>query len=259
MRIVHLADLHLGFRQFQRQTQMGTNQREADIAQAFTRAIDAVIALKPDLVLIAGDIFHSVRPTNPAILHAFIQLSKLVGTLTAVRVVMVAGNHDLPKTTDAGCILNLFGRLDRIDVATFRAERFNYDHLGVSVLAVPYMLSRPALEPDPDFQRNILLIHGQVEDVIPRWVAEADRAVIAIKPEELQAKRFDYVGLGHYHVYHRVAPNAWYAGSTEYASTNPWGELYEEKDTKVPGKGFIEHDLDTGAHRFHRLDAARAR
>ena len=69
--------LHLGFRQFQRVTPSGINQREADVAGSFARAIDKVIALAPDLVLIAGDVFHTVRPTNPAILHAFHQFSRL--------------------------------------------------------------------------------------------------------------------------------------------------------------------------------------
>ncbi len=70
MRLVHIADIHLGFRQYQRQTPTGINQREADVALALQRVIDKIIELKPDLVLIAGDVFHTVRPPNPAILHA---------------------------------------------------------------------------------------------------------------------------------------------------------------------------------------------
>ena len=81
MRLVHLSDLHLGFRQYQRQTPAGINQREADVAAAFKRAVDKVIELSPDLVAIAGDIFHTVRPTNPAILHAFAQFSRLTREL----------------------------------------------------------------------------------------------------------------------------------------------------------------------------------
>ena len=69
MRLIHISDLHLGFRQYQRQTPTGINQREADIAAAFKRAIDKIIALTPDIVLIAGDVFHAVRPTNSAIVH----------------------------------------------------------------------------------------------------------------------------------------------------------------------------------------------
>src|SRR3954462_13752971 len=108
MRLVHLADIHLGFRQYQRQTPAGINQREADVAASMRRVIDKVIELKPDLVLIAGDVFHTVRPTNPAILHAFIQFSRLTASLPGTRVVMVAGNHDTPRSAETGSILKLF-------------------------------------------------------------------------------------------------------------------------------------------------------
>ena len=96
MRIAHLADVHLGFRQYHRLTAQGINQREADVASAFRAAIDDVIAAKPDLVVIAGDLFHSVRPTNPAILHSFNQFRKLRLALPEVPLIVVAGNHDTP-------------------------------------------------------------------------------------------------------------------------------------------------------------------
>ncbi len=71
MRLVHLSDLHLGFRNYQRQTPTGVNQREADVAFAFRKAIDKTIELRPDLILVGGDVFHSVRPTNSAIVDAY--------------------------------------------------------------------------------------------------------------------------------------------------------------------------------------------
>ena len=77
MKLAHLADVHLGFRQYHRQTPQGINQREADVAQAFRRAVDDVIAARPDLVVVAGDLFHSVRPINAAILDSFNQFRRL--------------------------------------------------------------------------------------------------------------------------------------------------------------------------------------
>src|SRR3954465_15982681 len=92
MRLVHLADIHLGFRQYQRQTPTGINQREADVAASLKRVIDAARALRPDLVLIAGDVFHTVRPTDPAILHAFLEFARLRRELPDARIVMVEGH-----------------------------------------------------------------------------------------------------------------------------------------------------------------------
>lgn len=258
MRIVHLSDIHLGFRQYQRLAESGLNQREVDVARTLRRVIEKVIELRPDVVLVAGDVFHTVRPTNQAILHAFRQFQLLVERLPEAQVVIVAGNHDSPRTRETGCILHLFTPLG-IRVSAGSAERFNLFNGEVSVLAVPDdpTTPRPSLTPDPSAKYNILLIHGEVEGILPRYAATADRAPMSISEEELGAHRWDYVALGHYHVYRAVAPNAFYSGSLDYTSSNPWGELLEERETRIEGKGFIEHDLAARTHRFHHVAPER--
>lgn len=258
MRLVHLADIHLGFRQYQRQTPTGINQREADIATSLRRVIDTVIELRPDIVLIAGDVFHTVRPTNPAILHGFLQFSRLMQMLPDATVVMIAGNHDTPRTAETGCILGLFRGLG-ITVVDGVSKRISVPERDLMILAVPDMAQdKPALEPDPTAKYNVLLLHGEIEGVLPKFGRELDRSTMEISKEELGAEKWDYVALGHYHVYRSVAPNAFYSGSVDYTSTNPWGELAEERDAGIGGKGFIEHDLATKTHKFHALPPLRA-
>lgn len=258
MRLVHLSDLHLGFRQFQRQTPTGINQREADVAGTFRRAVDRVIALEPDLVVIGGDVFHSVRPTNPAILHAFLQFSRLRQTLPHTPVVMVAGNHDTPRSAETGCILRLFQPLG-VEVVEGEPRRIAFPDRDLSVLGVPDMLGQRqvALDPDPSARHNVLVLHGEVEGMLPPHAATVDRATVEIPREELRAAEWSYVALGHYHVHREIEPNAWYSGSIDYTSANAWGELVEERRAKLPGKGIVEHDLATGAHTFHPLPPAR--
>src|SRR5690606_5572789 len=67
MLIAHLADLHLGYRAYARLAAGGINARERDVALAFRAALDRIIELRADLVLVAGDVFHTVRPSNAAI------------------------------------------------------------------------------------------------------------------------------------------------------------------------------------------------
>jgi DNA repair protein SbcD/Mre11 len=257
MRLVHLSDIHLGFRQYQRQTPTGINQREADVASSLKRVIDTVIDLRPDLVLIAGDVFHTVRPTNPAILHAFLQFSRLTQMLPDTSVVMVAGNHDTPRTAETGCILRLFAPLG-ITVVDGEAKRIPIHERDLVILAVPDMQgAKPAFEPDPSAKYNILLLHGEIEGVIPKYGRELERAVTEISIEELGPHKWDYIALGHYHVYRSVAPNAYYSGSLDYTSTNPWGELAEERDAGINGKGIIEHDLARKTHKFHPIPPSR--
>lgn len=257
MRLVHISDIHLGFRQYQRQTPAGINQRETDIAMSLRRVIDAVIELRPDLVLIAGDVFHTVRPTNPAILYAWIQFSRLMEALPETTVVMVAGNHDIPRTVETRCILSLFRPLG-ISVVEGEPQQIRIAERDLTILAVPDMPgTRPLLEPDPTSKYNILLLHGEIQGALPKYGRELDRSPMEITKKELGAEKWDYVALGHYHVYRSVAPNAFYSGSLDYTSTNPWGELAEERETGIQGKGIIEHDLANKTHRFHRLPPAR--
>ena len=253
MKLVHFSDIHLGYRQYQRQTPAGLNQREFDIAIAFRKTIDETIRLQPDIVVIGGDVFHNVRPTNPAILHAYKQFSRLVEMLPDAIVVMVAGNHDLPRTTETGCLLALFQTLG-IRVAVDKPERFTFREGELSVLAVPHAMGpRPKLDPDPNARYNVLLIHDELEGLIRKFGLPFERNTEQLTRDEIGAERWSYVALGHYHSYHEVAPNAYYSGSLEYASTNIWGEVDVENESGRKGKGFIEHDLDTGWHEFHRL------
>ena len=257
MRLVHLADIHLGFRQYQRQTPTGINQREADVAASLQRVVDAVIELKPDLVLVAGDVFHTVRPTNPAILHGFRQFSRLVGALPDAKVVMIAGNHDTPRTAETGCILRLFTQLG-ITVVDGSSSRVSIPELDLMILAVPDMaLDRARLEPDPTAKYNILLLHGEIEGVLPKYGRELERATMEISEKELGAEKWDYVALGHYHVHRRIDKNAYYSGSLDYTSTNPWGELTEQREAGIDGKGIIEYDLATKTHTFHPIQPSR--
>jgi DNA repair protein SbcD/Mre11 len=256
VRLVHLSDLHLGYRQYQRLTPTGINQREADVAAAFRVAIDRIIDLAPDIVLFGGDVFHTVRPTNPAILHAFQQLSRLTRELPRALVVMIAGNHDTPRAVETGCILRLFRPLGvhAIDSAADRIEFRDHD---LAVLAVPDIVGAlPALRPDPAFRYNILLMHCELEGIMPSQHV-LERATMVMSPRELHAPDWSYVALGHYHVFREIEPNTFYSGSIEYTSTNVWGELVEEREHGVPGKGFIEFDLETGRHTFHHVEPAR--
>ena len=98
-------------------------------------------------------------------------------------------------------------------------------------------LIRPALIPDPDARFNVLAIHSELEGMLPAAAAMTDRAAMALSREELGVSRWDYVALGHYHVYREIAPNCYYSGSIDYTSANTWGELYEQRVSGIPARG----------------------
>lgn len=259
MRIAHLADAHLGFRQYYRLTPNGINQREADVANAFRAAIDDVLEVAPEAVVIAGDLFHSVRPTNPAILFAFQQLHRLREGLPQTPIVIIAGNHDTPRSTETGTILKLFETLG-VDVAHDEPRRLVYPQLDLSILAVPHQsLSaspRPVLEPAGKERRQVLVIHG-VHEQLPYAERTMDQGGQVLTNSDLTQGQWNYVALGHYHVRMEVCPRAWYSGALDYVTTNPWGELKDEVQRRVPGKGWLLVDVDTGVPTFRPVPAAR--
>jgi hypothetical protein len=249
VRIAHLADQHLGFRQFHRQTPAGINQREHDVANAFRLAVDGVVAARPDAVLLAGDLFHAVRPSNAAIIFAFRELQRLRERLPDAPVVLIAGNHDTPRSSESGSILRLYEELG-VDVAYADARQFVYPALDLRVLAVPHAAirapERPALRPEGPERHRVLLLHGEVEGVYPMEISGAAWGGAMLARDEVRAEEWSYVALGHYHVQYQVEPRMWYAGALEYVSPNPWGELRDEERKGVAGKGWLLVDLATG-------------
>jgi exonuclease SbcD len=254
MLIAHLADLHLGFRAYHRVTSRGVNVREADVARAFQEAIGQVVALRPDLVLIAGDVFHTVRPSNTAIAEAFRQFVSLSARLPGVPIVLIAGNHDSPRSSDTGNILDLFREIPGMVVVTEQAQTVRLEEIDASVLCLPHnalaRMDEVALEPDPATDTNVLMLHGTVAGAAAegkiRYVSEYGG--VAVEDTAIGPERWDYIALGHYHITTELAPNMWYAGGIERTSTNLWMEAGGPK-------GWISYDTERRAATFHPVES----
>jgi hypothetical protein len=189
-------------------------------------------------------------------------LQRLKLELPRSAIVMVAGNHDRPRATETGCILDLFARIG-VEVAANGLRQIRLGTHDMSVLAVPDLpagappLTREQLEPDPSARYNVLVMHADVEGMLPPNLVYPDRPSSPVPVSAIGPERWTYVALGHYHVHKKMAPNMYYCGSLEYLPPNMWSEMHEERATGVPGKGFIEYDLDAGTHRFHPIAGAR--
>jgi len=259
VKLAHIADPHLGIRQYHRQTSTGINQREADVAGAFRAAIDGVLAARPDAVVVAGDLFHSVRPTNYAIVFAFRQFQRLREALPNAPIVLIAGNHDTPRSVETGSILRLFEELG-VDVASDAPRRLVYPELDLSIFAVPHgsVLAdeRPALEPEGTQKHQVLVAHFEVEGEYPTGHVAAEYGGAVVNRGALHLEDWTYVALGHYHTQHQVARNAWYAGALDYIGPNIWGEARDEVDHGSHGKGWLLADLTTGRVERHVVPLA---
>jgi DNA repair protein SbcD/Mre11 len=245
MRIAHLSDLHLGFRAYHRVAAGGVNVRERDVALAFRAALDGVIAQQPDLILIAGDVFHSVRPSNAAIADAFRQFARLRAALPRTPIVMIAGDHDSPRSVETGSILKLFAEIPGITVADDAARSVHLPELKTTVLCLPRNslmgTERVAMRPDAEADTNILMMHAVIagtgiEDEL-RYLN--DFGGPEIDRSEIRPDQWDYVALGHYHIATQLAPNMWYSGAIERTTRNVWRE-------RVSEKVFLIYDTELG-------------
>lgn len=251
MKLIHTADLHLGYRAYHRTNSYGINIREADVARVFRELLERTAKRAPDLLLIAGDVFHTVRPSNAAIADAFRQFSRFRSQSPDTTVVIIAGNHDSPRAAETGNILRLFAEIPGFQVVYQEPKRLQFPALDTAVLCLPhnslFAQSQPEMTPDPQAGFNILMAHAAHESL--KLISHFGAAMLRssdIKPEE-----WGYVALGHYHLHERLAPNMVYPGAIERTSIDIWSEA------KQP-KGFVEVDTQTGDVDFHELGGPRA-
>jgi exonuclease SbcD len=237
LKIAHLADLHLGYRAYHRVNARGGNVRESDVSDAFRQAVNRITELRPDLVLVAGDVFHTVRPSNTAIADAFRQFSLLADRLPDVPIVMIAGNHDSPRSADTGNILNLFREIDGVRVVCDECRSIRLPEIDTTILCLPHVAlatgEEIVVEPDSGSKHNVLMLHATLEGENAasklRYISEYGGAVLA--EDRIDYEQWDYVALGHHHTAEELKPNAWYAGGVERTSSNIWMERED--------KGFI--------------------
>ncbi len=250
MRLVHTADLHLGYRAYHRTDSRGINIREADVAKAFRELLDRTAALGADLLLISGDVFHTVRPSNAAIADAFRQFSRFREESPQTRVIIIAGNHDSPRAAETGNILKLFAEIPQVHVVHQEPKRLAFPDLDTAVLCLPHNSlvaeTRHAIEPDQAASVNVLMAHAAHENL--KLISHYGAAVLPA--DEVKADDWTYVALGHYHLFEKLAPNMVYSGAIERTSIDIWSEADKPK-------GFVEFDTETRELVFHALQQSR--
>jgi exonuclease SbcD len=119
MRLLHLADLHLGTENYGRpDPQTGLNTRLFDFLRCLDVAVDAAIARKADAVVFAGDAYRNREP-NPTHQREFARrIHRLVND--GIPVLLVAGNHDLPSQPAKASSLDVFSALEVPGVTVVR-------------------------------------------------------------------------------------------------------------------------------------------
>ncbi|MBN1322850.1 MAG: metallophosphoesterase [Methanotrichaceae archaeon] len=234
MRIVHMADSHLGFSNYNRVDRLGRNVVEEMIYKGFEEAIERIVDLSPDALVHAGDVFHHVRPRIRPLYVFKKALERLVDA--GIPVIIISGNHDSPKSYSHLSPFYMYEGLDGVFIAhRYRLENFEAgDH---TFHCLPFCL-------DPhdymaEFEKirlsgsDVLVMHGIVEALRNERMMTVGEHEIN---DSLLKSDFDYIALGHYHGQAQISGNAWYSGSIEYFN---FGEARQVK-------GLLQVDLESG-------------
>jgi len=240
MKILHVADTHIGYSAYHKVNESGLNQREVDVYNAFEQFVDYAVEKKPDLIVHSGDLFDTVRPTNRAITFALQQLIRI--SREGIPMVIISGNHETPKLRETGSVFRIFEHLDSI-YPVYKGKYEKYEFGDVMVHAIPHCHTGDDLKRNIESLKadsgkfNLLMLHVGVAGIKEFRTGDFNEQVI---PSGYLSPEFDYIALGHYHKKTEVTKNAFYSGSTEHLSFKEAGEE----------KGFLEIDTSSNEVRF---------
>jgi len=255
---IHIADLHLGT-SFRYLTGQGIEElRRNDFVSNFNVAIDEALKRGVDLFIIAGDVFHRAEPTAKDFIAFTHGLGRLINN--GIDVVVIAGNHDKPKSSKAKTLLE--------GLQALGLPKFHYIHtvsrepkpliiekggVKVGIAPLPYVDPRLVKDFDVPYQAFIRDKVGKLKD--HPAISDADFKVLVahlmidkakyleifpyfkeepkVSLSDIHEGFFDYIALGHIHTPQKVGSRAYYSGSIERIN-------FAEKDED---KGFIYFEL----------------
>ncbi len=246
-RVCHLSDTHLGYSEYGKiSPRTGLNQREQDFYDAWEQVISRIISLHPDLVVHAGDLFHTPRPSNRAIRVALEGIQKI--SAAGIPMVLASGNHETPRIRSTGSIFESLALFPNIySVYQSQYQRISFKNMNVHV--IPHCSLSDELESacrsieiDAAVAANLLVTHGV-------WTQTESFSMGEFNEQRLPDFTalfpgvFNYVALGHYHRRVDVAMRVSYSGSSERTSLNQAGYSC----------GFLEVDIETGERIYHPI------
>lgn len=273
IRLLHLADLHLGVENYGRPDPLrGYNSRVGDFLRCLDAAVDA--AAEVDLVVIAGDVYKTCHPT-PTVQREFADRVKRMARHCPVFI--LTGNHDVPNAAERASSVDIFSTLE---VPGIKVERMWGVH-RIETAAGPVMVAGQAFLPESKLKageafkglsieetrakmeeilcNNIQGMAGQIEREAPDLPAilachytvrgaqlggYSGRSLfmqeIQIPLSVVAQPAFDYVALGHIHQHQELnrgaQPPVVYPGSIERV------DFSEEKEPR----GFVLADVSPG-------------
>ena len=248
MKIVHCSDLHLGKRFSGNKDYV--KKRYMDFFNAFATFIDKVEEIKPDVCLIAGDIFDK-KEINPDILSKTEYLFKKLKDNVKKDIIAIEGNHDNSRILEESWleylqeqnILKVFYYNKDFEEKNYlKIDDINFYPVGYPGFMIDEALTKLSEKLNPQ-EKNIVVVHTGISgstDTLP--------GLVSTSILDLFKDKTIYIAGGHIHsftTYPKEKPYFFVSGSLEFSN------VQNEKSDK---KGFILFDTDTLNYEFIELE-----
>ena len=248
MKIVHCSDLHLGKRFSGNKDYV--KKRYMDFFNAFATFIDKVEEIKPDVCLIAGDIFDK-KEINPDILSKTEYLLKKLKDNVKKDIIAIEGNHDNSRILEESWleylqeqnILKVFYYNKDFEEKNYlKIDDINFYPVGYPGFMIDEALTKLSEKLNPQ-EKNIVVVHTGISgstDTLP--------GLVSTSILDLFKDKAIYIAGGHIHsftTYPKEKPYFFVSGSLEFSN------VQNEKSDK---KGFILFDTDTLNYEFIELE-----
>jgi len=248
MKIVHCSDLHLGKRFSGNKDYV--KKRYMDFFNAFAVFVDRVEEIKPDVCLIAGDIFDK-REINPDILSKTEYLFKRLKNNVKKEIIAIEGNHDNSRILEESWleylqeqnILKVFYYNRDFDEKNYlKIDDINFYPVGYPGFMIDEALTKLSEKLNPQ-EKNIVIVHTGISGSINTLPGLVSTSIL-----DLFKDKAIYIAGGHIHsftTYPKEKPYFFVSGSLEFSN------VQNEKSDK---KGFILFNTDTLNYEFIELE-----
>ncbi|WP_338938647.1 exonuclease SbcCD subunit D [Fusobacterium nucleatum] len=248
MKIVHCSDLHLGKRFSGNKDYV--KKRYMDFFNAFATFIDKVEEIKPDVCLIAGDIFDK-KEINPDILSKTEYLFKKLKDSVKKDIIAIEGNHDNSRILEESWleylqeqnILKVFYYNKDFEEKNYlKIDDINFYPVGYPGFMIDEVLTKLSEKLNPQ-EKNIVIVHTGISGSTNTLPGLVSTSIL-----DLFKDKAIYIAGGHIHsftTYPKEKPYFFVSGSLEFSN------IQNEKSDK---KGFILFDTDTLKYEFIELE-----
>ena len=248
MKIVHCSDLHLGKRFSGNKDYV--KKRYMDFFNAFAAFVDKVEEIKPDVCLIAGDIFDK-KEINPDILSKTEYLFKRLRDNVKKDIIAIEGNHDNSRLLEESWleylqeqnILKVFYYNKDFEEKNYlKIDDINFYPVGYPGFMIDEALTKLSEKLNPD-EKNIVVVHTGISGSTNTLPGLVSTSIL-----DLFKDKAIYIAGGHIHsftTYPKEKPYFFVSGSLEFSN------VQNEKSDK---KGFILFDTDTLNYEFIELE-----